>query len=161
MDATELQAAPLASAVHKALRRFMFDALVSAGSLDITQPRQVERVLNLVERLLSVLNEPAPALRDAMAALREGAASQRPARAARLYRELAALVTTQLLRLQADDAGREHQHERQRRLESLSSEELQDLLQWMTGAVSPQEWAALMADLRATGREPWAWARAA
>jgi hypothetical protein len=161
MNATDLQAAPLANAVHKALRRFMFDALVAAGSLDTTQPRQVERVLNLVERLLAVLNEPAPALRNAMAALREGAASQRPARAARLYRELSALVTDRLLRLQADEAGGEPRHERQQRLRSLSSDELQDLLEWMTGAVSPQEWAMLMADLRAVGREPVAWARAA
>ena len=139
--------ASLANPVHKALRRFMFETLVRAGSLDLTQRSEIERTLNLVQRLLELLGTPAPALERTMRALLRAGASERAPLAAALYRELAALVTAQLLRLQASDADREPLPGA--RLALLDPDELQDLLRWMSGAVSPQELAGLLDDLRA------------
>lgn len=146
MDLPPPPASP-ANPVHKALRRFMFETLVRAGSLDLTQRSEIERTLNLVQRLLELLGTPAPALERTMRALLWAGASERAPLAAALYRELTAFVTAQLLRLQASDADREPLPGA--RLALLDADELQDLLRWMSGAVSPQELAALLDDLRA------------
>ncbi len=138
---------PFGNPVHKALRRFMFETLVRTGSLDLTQRTEIERTLNLVQRLLDLLRTPAPALARTMRALLWAGASERPVLAAVLYRELAALVTAQLLRLQASDADREPLAGE--RLALLDADELQDLLVWMAGAVSPQELSDLLDELRA------------
>jgi len=140
-------AATFGNPVHKALRRFMFETLVRTGSLDLTRRTDIERTLNLVQRLLDLLGTPAPVLERAMRALLWAGVSERAELAAVLYRELAALVTAQLMRLQSSEAEREPLAGA--RLALLNADELQDLLGWMAGAVSPQALAELLDELRA------------
>jgi hypothetical protein len=138
--------------VHKALRRFMFDALVRVGALDLTDRREVERSINLVQRLLTVVGEAAPEIQATLLALRHGGASQRRMRAALLYRELASLVTRQLQQIELHDAstrldGRALRAWRRAQLAALADDELADALHWMAEALSPLELAELIDDL--------------
>ena len=142
--------------VHKALRRFMFDTLVRIGALDVGDRLDVERSVNLVQRLLGVLDDPAPAIQATLAALRHGPASERRSEAAQLYRELSALVTARLQRLEAVESepaprlqGTALQAWRRAQLAGMDDAEWQDALHWMSGSLSPAELADLLDDLHA------------
>jgi len=147
----------LTGPVHKALRWFMCDVLVQTGSLDVTRRDEVERTLNLVARLLGVLRAPEPGLRAAMAELLNAGTSERGARAAALYRELAAFVGKELLRLDAAEAdlpaaagdGVAAALHRRQRLALLDGAEVDEMIGWMADALTPQELSTLLEDLHA------------
>lgn len=154
---TTYRSDPLA-AVHKALRRLMFDTWVRSGAIDLADEREIAQRCADIARLLQLLAEPAEALREAMAQLQQGAPATRAGAAARVYRELGLLVTARLQRLAEDEAlctplllaqygDEELAALRRRRLAWLSREELRDAVAWMSGALSPQELAELLADL--------------
>ncbi|MEO6033591.1 MAG: hypothetical protein ABIP61_17160 [Burkholderiaceae bacterium] len=143
----------LATPVHKALHRFMFDVLVQIGALDVSSTAEIRRGVNAVERLLALLPNAPAAPRNTARALRQAAASQRRTLAARLYRELTSLVTWQLQQ-QPRAATRWPAPEaaalRRRQLARLSADELRAAMHWMGAALTPQELAALLDDLHAS-----------
>lgn len=150
----------LIAPVHKALRRFMFDTLIEVGALDTTRQDTVARTAAAVERLLDVLRAPAVVLRHTALELRGAPPKRRAALAARLYRELASLVTEQLSRMARDEERRNpllwlHYSDDQLRalragqLASLAADELADSLGWMCDALQPDELAMVLADLQA------------
>lgn len=139
-------------AAHKATRRFMFETLVEIGSLDVTDPHDIDRTLNLLERLLEVLGEPRAGWQDGIHALRHGAASQRRSVAAQLYRDVADLVSRELARLQRREAllAAEPPTARPAAFDRLDDDELRGALHWMEGALTPQELAGLLDELHAS-----------
>lgn len=147
----------LTGPVHKALRGFMCEVLVQTGALDVTRRDEIERTLDLVTRLLGVLRAPAPALRAAMAELLHAAAGERAAHAAAVYRELAAFVGKELLRLHAAEAdlppaaddGAAAARRRRQRLARLDGAEVDDMIGWMADTLTPQELSTMLEDLRA------------
>jgi hypothetical protein len=155
--APDAAALDLVAAAHKATRRFMFETLVRIGSLDVTDADDIDGALNLVERLLDVLGEPRDDWRAAFRALRHGAVSQRRGVAAALYRDVAALVGHQLVRLQRDEKRARAADPAEPvglRLQRLDDEELRGALVWMEGALTPQELAALLDELHASASAP-------
>ncbi|HEX6708563.1 MAG TPA: hypothetical protein VF169_27755 [Albitalea sp.] len=140
-------------AAHKATRRFMFETLVAIGALDVTDGHDIDRSLNLLERLLEVLGETRDDWRDTIHGLRHGAASQRRGLAARLYRDLAELVSRELARLQRREAQAGAQPAAVA-LERLDDDELRGALHWMEGALTPQELAGLLDQLHTHANAP-------
>lgn len=164
----------LLAPLHKALRRCMFDTLVRVGRLDAARADTLGPTLAAVERLLGVLAEPAPGLRATLWQLRGGARG--PARgdeaprallAARLYRELASLVTARLQRIEDEEAEANaalwQAHDdadlralRQRQFAAMSVDERREAVAWMRESLSPQELAQVLEDLHAGVDEPLA-----
>jgi hypothetical protein len=139
-------------AAHKATRHFLFETLVRIGSMDVTDPDDIDGTLNLLERLLDVLGEPRDGWSDTMQALRHGAASARRGIAAALYRDVAGLVGHQLVQMQREEkraCAMALSEPVALRLRRLDDEELRDALVWMEGALTPQELAALLDELHA------------
>jgi len=147
----------LLASLHKALRCFIFDVLVAVGRVDISDDDAVRRTAQQVQRLLALLREPQGTLHQAVAQLQLGPLAQRAAAAQELYLALSHWSIATLQRLALDElrhASRpvlppaEAAAQRRRQWASLSDAELREALHWMGRALTPQEMAPLVADLR-------------
>ena len=143
----------LLASLHKALRCFIFDVLVSVGRVDVSDDDALCRTTQQLQRLLALLREPQGALHQALAQLQHGPLAQRAAAARELYQALAhwSIGWLQQLALEASrQAARPPvtPSQRRRQLASLTTDELREALHWMGRALAPQELAPLVADLR-------------
>jgi hypothetical protein len=143
----------LLASLHKALRCFIFEVLVDVGRLDVRDGDALHRTAQQVQRLLALLREPQGPLHQAVAQLQQGPLAQRSAAAQELYLALSQWSIAALQRLALEEMRQASRPavtpaQRQRRLASLSDDELREALHWMGRALSPQELAPLVADLR-------------
>ena len=150
----------LLACLHKALRCFMFDVLVCVGRVDVSDRGDVQQTAQRVQRLLALVHEPPGTLADGLAQLQRGPVAQRAAAARVLYEALSDWSIGMLQRLAREQARHEARPapalaeaaaQRQRQLATLSDAELREALQWMGRSLSPQELAALLADLQPAG----------
>jgi hypothetical protein len=152
---------PLLVPVHKALRRFMFDTVVSIGALDVTDADDVAATSDQTDRLLQLLREPDAALRALPAQLRDAPVADRTALATQIYRALSRRVGERLQAMADDETHADEmlwcQHTDEQRAElrrgslgTLDVAELREALAWMCDALSPQELASLLEDLHAS-----------
>ena len=159
-DATTMSPAPhhdLLASLHKALRCFIFDVLVSVGRVDVSDDDALCRTTQQLQRLLALLREPQGALHQALAQLQHGPLAQRAAAAQELYRALSHWSIATLQRLALDEqrhaarpalSGTAAAAQRRHQWASLSDAELREALHWLGRALTPQEMAPLVADLR-------------
>jgi hypothetical protein len=143
--------------LHKALRCFIFEVLVDVGRVDVSDGEAVHRTAQQVQRLLALRREPRGPLHLAVAQLQCGPLAQRAAAARELYQALSQWSIATLQQLALDELRQAGQPtlpsaqaaaQRRRQLASLSTDELRDALHWMGRALTPQELAPLVADLR-------------
>ena len=126
---------------------------MDVGRVDVRDGDAVHRTAQQVQRLLALLREPQGPLHQAVAQLQQGPLAQRSAAAQELYLALSQWSIAALQRLALEELRQASRPavtpaQRQRRLASLSDDELREALHWMGRALSPQELAPLVADLR-------------
>lgn len=143
----------LLASLHKALRCFIFEVVVDVGRVDVRDGDAVHRTAQQVQRLLALLREPQGPLQHAVAQMQRGPLAQRAAAARELYQALSHWSIGVLQQLALDELRQDTRPavtpaQRRRQLATLTAEELREALHWMGRALTPQELAPLVADLR-------------
>jgi hypothetical protein len=148
----------LLTALHKALRCALFDLLAQVGRIDVSDRAQLQQTTRRLQRLLAMLNEAPGTFAGLLVRWQRGPAARREAAARVLYQELADWTVGMLQRLAREQARHQARPcaspeaqaaQRQRQLASLDEAELREALYWFGRALTPQELAAVLADLRA------------